>query len=96
MLREEILFANFFARIKKLVVNYLLILSFNLVTLDFANNKRLLKTITTIFLISFFVLIDLLIAMMTKEIKRIIDNKTKIKRNVDYIDILKALQLHVN
>jgi hypothetical protein len=90
------LFANFFARIKKLVVNYLLILSFNLVTLDFANNKRLLKIITTIFLKSFFVLIDLLIAMMTKEIRRIIDNKTKIKRNVDYIDILKALQLHVN
>jgi len=90
------LFANFFARIKKLVVNYLLILSFNLVTLDFANNKRLLKIITTIFLKSFFVLIDLLIAMMTKEIRRIIDNKTKINRNVDYIDILKALQLHVN
>ncbi len=90
------MFANFFAKIKKLVVDYFLILSFNLVTLDFANNKRLLKTITIIFLKSFFVLIDLLIAMMTKEIRRIINNKTKIKINVDYIDILKALQLHVN
>ncbi len=59
--------ANFFAKAKKLVANIFLILSFNLVALDFANNKRLLKIITTIFLKSFLILIDLLIAITTRE-----------------------------
>jgi len=90
------LFANFFAKIKNLVVDCLLTLSFNLVTLDFANNEKLLKTTTTIFLKSFFVLINLFIATTTREIKKIIDDKTKIERNINYIDILKALRLHVN
>jgi len=90
------LFANFFAKTKKLVVDCFLTLNFNLITLDFANNKKLLKIITTIFLKSFFVLIDLLIATTTREIRKIIDDNAKIKRNVDYIDILKALRLHAN
>ncbi len=89
MLRERVLFANFFAKVKKFVVDYLLALSFNLVTLDFANNKKLLKITTTIFLKSFFVLIDLSIAATTREIRRIIDNKAKIERNVNYTNILK-------
>jgi len=90
------LFANFFARAKKLVVNCLLILSFNLITLDFANDERLLKTITTIFLKSFFVLTNLLIATTTREVREVIDDETKIEENIDYIDILKALRLHAN
>jgi len=60
-------FANFFAKVKKLVVNLFLILSFNLVALDFVDDKKLLKTTTTIFLKSFFVLIDLSIATTTRE-----------------------------
>ncbi len=87
---------NFFAKAKKLVVNCLLTLSFNLVTLDFANDKRLLKTTTTIFLKSFFVLIDLFIATTTREIRRIIDDEIKIEGNANYIDILKASRLHAN
>jgi len=90
------LLANLFARAKKLVVNCFLILSFNLVTLNFANNKRLLKTTTTIFLKSFFVLTNLFIATTTREIKGIIDDETKIEKNINYIDILKALRLHAN
>jgi len=62
---KKILLANFFAKIKKLVVNIFLILNFNLITLDFANCKRLLKTIIVIFLKSFLILIDLLIATTT-------------------------------
>ena len=46
-----------------------------------------MKTTTTIFLKSFFVLTDLFIATTTREIKGIIDDEAKIKRNVDYIDI---------
>jgi len=90
------LLANFFARAKKLVVNCFLTLSFNLVTLNFASNKRLLKTTTTIFLKSFFVLTNLFIATTTREIKGIIDDETKIEKNINYIDILKALRLHAN
>jgi len=90
------LFANFFARTRKLVVDYLLILSFNLITLDFANNERLLKTITTIFLKNLFVLTNLLIATTTREIKEITNEEAKIERNVDYIDILKVSRLHAN
>jgi len=81
---------------KQIFINCFLILSFNLVVLDFANNKKLLKTIITIFLKSFFVLIDLLIATTTKRIKETINNKTKIEKNIDYIDILKASRLHTN
>jgi len=55
------LFANFFIKIEKLVVNCFLTLSFNLITLNFVNNKKLLKTTTTVFLKSFFVLIDRLV-----------------------------------
>jgi len=90
------LLANFFAKAKKLVVNCFLILSFNLVILDFANNKKLLKIAIAIFQKSFFVLIDLLIAEATKKIKRIINNKIKIKRDIDYTNILKVLRLHAN
>jgi len=90
------LLANFFARAKKFVVNYLLTLSFNLITLDFANDKRLLKAIITIFLKSFFVLTGLLIATTTRRIREIIDDEAKIEGNVDYIDILKASRLHAN
>jgi len=90
------LFANFFAKTKKLVVNYLLTLSFNLVTLDFVDDEKSLKTTTTIFLKSFFVLTGLLIATTTREIREIIDDDAKIEKNVDYIDILKASRLHVN
>ncbi len=90
------MFANFSARAKKLVVNCFLTLSFNLVTLDFANNEKLLKTTTTIFLKNFFDLTNLLIATTTREIKRVIDDETKIEGNVNYIDILKALRLHAN
>ena len=64
---KRVLFASFFARAKKLVVNVFLILSFNLVTLDFANCEKLLKMTTTIFLKSFLILIDLLIATTTRE-----------------------------
>jgi len=90
------LLTNFFARTKKLVVNYILTLSFNLVTLDFANDERLSKTTTTIFLKSFFVPTSLLIATTTKRIKEVIDNNAKIEKNVNYINILKASRLHVN
>jgi len=90
------LLANFFARIKKLVVNCFLILNFNLVTLDFTNNKKLLKTTTTIFLKNFFILIGLLVATTTREIKEIINDKTKIEKNINYINILEALRLHAN
>jgi len=65
-------------------------------TLGFANNEKLLKTTTTIFLKNFFVLIGLLIATTTREVKEIIDDEAKIKKNVNYIDILKALRLHAN
>jgi len=57
------IFASFFARVEKLIVNLFLILSFNLVTLDFVNDKKLLKTTITIFLKSFFVLTNLLIVV---------------------------------
>jgi len=64
---KRVLFASFFASLaKKLVVNLFLILSFNLVALDFANNKKLLETTTTIFLKSFFVLTNLPIATTTR------------------------------
>jgi len=66
-INKRVLLANFFAKAKKLVVNIFLISSFNLVALDFANYKRLLKIITTIFLKSFLILIDLLIAITTRE-----------------------------
>jgi len=85
------LFANFFAKVEKLVIDYLLTLNFNLITLNFANNKRLLKTTIMIFLKSFFVLTNLFIAIITREVRRIIDNNAKIEKNVNYIDILKAL-----
>jgi len=87
---------NFFAKTKKLVVDCFLTLSFNLITLDFANNKKLLKITMTIFLKDFFVLIDLFIATTTREIRRTINDDVKIKRNINYIDILKASRLHVN
>jgi hypothetical protein len=90
------LFVNFFAKTKKLVVDCFLTLSFNLITLDFANNKKLLKITMTIFLKDFFVLIDLFIATTTREIRRTINDDVKIKRNINYIDILKASRLHVN
>ena len=90
------MFANFFARIEKLVVDCFLTLGFNLMALGFANNKKLLKTTTTIFLKNFFDLTNLLIATTTREIKRVIDDETKIEGNVNYIDILKALRLHAN
>jgi len=90
------LFANFFAKAKKLVINYFLILSFNLITLDFANNKKLLKTTIIIFLKNFFVLASLLIAITTKRVKEIINDKAKIEKNYNYINILKALRLHAN
>jgi hypothetical protein len=64
------LLANFFARTKKLIVNLFLILSFNLIILDFVNNKRLLKTTTIVFLKNFFVLIDLLIVATRKKNQR--------------------------
>ncbi len=83
-------------RAEKLVINYLLILSFNLVILGFANDKRLLKIMTTIFLKSFFILAGLPIATTTRRIRRIIDDETKIEGNVNYIDILKASRLHAN
>jgi len=89
------LLANFFARAKKFVVDCFLILSFNLVILDFANDETLLKT-TTIFLKSFFVLTSLFIATTTREIKRIINDEMKIERNVNYTNILKASRLHAN
>jgi len=90
------LLANFFAKTKKLVVDCLLTLNFNLITLDFANDKKLLKTTMTIFLKSFFVLIDLFIATTTREVREVIDDEIKIEGNVDYIDILKASRLHAN
>jgi len=37
----------------------------------------------------------LLIATTTKEIKKAIENKKKRKRNINYIDIIKALQLSI-
>ena len=95
-MKKKILFANFFARVKKLVVDCFLTLSFNLMTLDFANDEKSLKATTTIFLKSFFVLIGLLIATTTRKVKKIIDDDAKIKRNVNYIDILKASRLHAN
>jgi hypothetical protein len=96
MLRKEALLANFFARAKELVVDCLLILSFNLVTLGFANDEELLKTTTTTFLKSFFVLTGLLIVATTRKVKKVIDDDAKIGGNVDYIDILKASRLHAN
>jgi hypothetical protein len=90
------LLANFFAKVEKLVIDCLLTLNFNLITLNFANIKRLLKTTIMIFLKSFFVLTNLFIAIITREVRRIIDNNAKIKKNINYIDILKALQLHAN
>jgi len=63
---KRVLLANFFARAKKLVINIFLILSFNLVTLDFVNCKKLLKTIAIIFLKNFLILINLLIAITTR------------------------------
>jgi len=90
------LFANFFARIEKLVVDCSLTLSFNLIALDFANDKELLKITATIFLKNFFVLTNLFIATTTREIKEIIDDEAKIEGNANYIDILKALRLHAN
>ena len=65
-INKKVLFTSFFAKAKKLVVDVFLNLSFNLVTLDFANCERLLKTTTTIFLKSFLFLIDLLIATTTR------------------------------
>ncbi len=88
--------ANFFAKTKKLVVDCLLTLNFNLVTLDFANDEKLLKTTMTIFLKDFFVLIGLFIAMTTRGVREVIDDEMKIEGNVDYIDILKASRLHAN
>jgi len=90
------LLANFFAKIKKLVVDCFLTLSFNLVTLDFVDDEKSLKITMTIFLKNFFVLIDLFIVTTTREIRKIIDDEAKIERNVNYIDILKALRLHAN
>ncbi len=90
------MFANFFAKAKKLVINYFLILSFNLITLDFANNKKLLKTTIIIFLKNFFVLASLLIAITTRRVREIIHDKAKIEKNYNYINILKALRLHAN
>jgi len=66
------------------------------VTLNFANDEKLLKTTTTIFLKNFFVLAGLLIATTTREIKKITNDEAKIERNVDYIDLLKASRLHAN
>ncbi len=96
--KKKKMFANFFARAKKLVVDCFLTLSFNLVILDFIDDERLLKTTTTttIFLKNFFVLVDLLIATTTREVKETINNKIKIKKNVNYTNILKALQFYAN
>ena len=55
-----------------------------------------MKTTTTIFLKNFFVLIGLFIATTTREVKKIMDDETKMGENVDYIDILKASRLHAN
>jgi len=60
-------FANFFAKVEKLIVNLFLILNFNLIILDFTNDKKLLKITITIFLKNFFVLIDLFIATTTRK-----------------------------
>jgi hypothetical protein len=90
------LFANFFARIEKLVVDCFLTLSFNLVALDFANDEKLLKTTTTIFLKSFFVLASLPIATTTRGVRGAIDDDAKVEGNANYIDILKASRLHAN
>ncbi len=64
---KRVLLASFFAKTMKFVVNIFLILNFNLVTLDFANCERLLKTITIIFLKNFLILIDLSIAITTRK-----------------------------
>jgi len=64
---NEKAFANFFTKAKKLVVDLFLILSFNLVALDFVNDKKLLKITTITFLKNFFVLIDLSIVVVTRE-----------------------------
>jgi len=45
-------------------------LSFNLVTLDFAKDERLLKTTMIAFLKSFFVLVDLPIATTREGVSR--------------------------
>jgi len=63
---DKKIFASFFAKVKKIVVDLFLILSFNLITLDFANDKKLLKTTITIFLKNFFVLTNLLIVTTTR------------------------------
>jgi len=90
------LFANLSAKAKKLVIDHFLILSFNSITLDFANNKKLLKTTIIIFLKNFFVLASLLIAITTRRVREIINDKAKIEKNYNYINILKALRLHAN
>jgi len=66
-INKKILFASFFARVEKFIVDIFLILSFNLVILYFANCEKLLKIITTIFLKNFLILIDWLIATTTRE-----------------------------
>jgi len=66
-INKKILFASFFARVEKFIVDIFLILSFNLEILDFANCEKLLKIITTIFLKNFLILIDWLIATTTRE-----------------------------
>ncbi len=60
--------ADFFVEVEaeKLVVDLFLILSFNLVALDFVEGGRLLKAAAAIFLKSFFVLADLSIAVATE------------------------------
>ncbi len=65
-------------------------------TLDFANDEKSLKTTTTIFLKSFFVLVGLLIATTTREVKEVIDDDAKIGGNANYTNILKASRLHAN
>jgi len=49
-INKRVLFASFFAKVEKFIINIFLILSSNLITLDFANSKKLLKITTTIFL----------------------------------------------
>jgi len=66
-INKRVLLASFFARVENFVVNVFLILSFNLITLGFANDKRLLKATTIIFLKSFLILVDLLIVTTTRE-----------------------------
>ncbi len=67
IINKKVLLASFFAKTQKIIINIFLILSFNLVTLDFVNSKKLLKIIIAIFLKSFLILIDLFIVMITKK-----------------------------